>query len=181
MLIHRNPLREAIVNPLRQALRNRLQRRRHLGHHRRAKLPRRVLLQLEVQQNHRVYYQQLVKLGLGVYDCRNRLVDVRGEGQCGRGNGERLVKGEVGGLVGRVGALVDGYEELRRLDGDFDELEGVAVEVCDGGVEAGGVAGDCAEGGEDGVWGCLGEGGGEEGEEGEELELHCCFCFVDVC
>lgn len=177
MLIHGNSLRKAIVNALRQALRNRLQRLRHLGHHRGAKLPRGILLQLEVEQDDGVHHQQLVELGLGVDDCRDGLVDVRGEGQRRRGDGERLVKRQVGGLVGRVGALVDVAEQLGGLDGDFDEVQGIAVEVCDGGVEAGGVAGDCAQGGEDGVWVGLGEGGGEEGEEGDELELHCCFGF----
>lgn len=173
-LIHRNSLRKAIINTLRQPLRNGLQVRRHLCHHRRRKVPRRILLQLQIQQNHGIHHQQLIKLWFRRHNRGDGLVDARGEVHRRGGHVERLREGEVGGLVGRLGAVVDGGEELGGLDGDFEEREGVAVPGRDGGVEGGCVGGDCVDGCEDGVWvwGWGGEEGGEEGEEGDEAELH---------
>lgn len=138
----------------------------HLGDDLAAKVVGGILQHLEVQQHDGAQDDEPVELGLGVDNDlqrgRDRLAQVGG----GAGDGEGLLGGQHGRLLGRLGGRLDLLQQLRRLDGDGERAEQVALPVAHGGAQVRGLGLDAGHGVGDGL--AVGDGGGREGHDAED-------------
>lgn len=157
---------KSIFNGLNQALGDALQGLGHLGDDLAAKVVGGILQHLEVQQHDGAQDDEPVELGLGVDNDLQRGRDRRAQVGGGAGDGEGLLGGQHGRLLGRLGGRLDLLQQLRRLDGDGERAEQVALPVAHGGAQVRGLGLDAGHGVGDGL--AVGDGGGREGHDAED-------------